>query len=99
MVFFFCQEGMWGIIKVMKVGYQFYYLFDMDFGLKELIFVLFFGVQVVIILGVFWLVCLIGVKVVVCIIWQVVDGYEIEVMLVWENFLGESVEVDMVFIN
>lgn len=93
------QDGMRKIVKAMKEGYPFYYLPDMDFGREDSIFVPFFGVPAATIPGVSRLVRLTGAKVVVCITWQVADGYEVEVMPPWENFPGESVEADTALVN
>jgi len=93
------QDGMRKIVKAMKDGYPFYYLPDMDFGREDSIFVPFFGVPAATIPGVSRLVRLTGARVVVCITWQVTDGYEVEVMPPWENFPGESVEADTAFVN
>jgi KDO2-lipid IV(A) lauroyltransferase len=93
------QDGMRKIVKAMKDGYPFYYLPDMDFGREDSIFVPFFGVPAATIPGVSRLVRLTGAKVVVCLTWQVADGYEVEVMPPWENFPGDSVEADTAFVN
>jgi len=93
------QDGMRKIVKAMKDGYPFYYLPDMDFGREDSIFVPFFGVPAATIPGVSRLVRLTGAKVVVCLTWQVADGYEVEIMPPWENFPGESVEADTAFVN
>ena len=88
------QDGMRKIVKSLKDGYPFYYLPDQDFGPKESIFVPFFGVPAATIPALSRLVRLTGARVVPIIVFQVADGYEVEVQAPWENFPGASVEAD-----
>lgn len=93
------QDGMRKIVKALKDGYPFFYLPDQDFGPKESIFVPFFGVQAATIPALSRLVRLTGARVVPVIVFQVADGYEVEVQAPWENFPGASIEADTEYMN
>ena len=88
------QDGIRRIVKAIGENRAFYYLPDQDFGPKESIFVPFFGVPAATIPALSRLARLTGASVVPVIVFQVADGYEVEVQAPWENFPGASVEAD-----
>ncbi len=81
-------EGVKPIIRAMKSGLPFYYLPDMDFGLRDSVFVPFFGVNTATITGVSRLAKLTGAAVVPVIATQRAKGagYDVRFYPAFENF-------------
>jgi KDO2-lipid IV(A) lauroyltransferase len=81
-------EGVKPIIRAMKSGLPFYYLPDMDFGVRDSVFVPFFGVKAATITGVSRLAKLTGAAVVPVIATQRPHGrgYDVRFYPAWENF-------------
>jgi Kdo2-lipid IVA lauroyltransferase/acyltransferase len=81
-------EGVKPIIRAMKSGLPFYYLPDMDFGLRDSVFVPFFGVNAATITGVSRLAKLTGAAVVPVIATQRPKGagYDVRFYPAWDNF-------------
>ncbi len=81
-------EGVKPIIRAMKAGLPFYYLPDMDFGLRDSVFVPFFGVNAATITGVSRLAKLTGAAVVPVIATQRAKGagYDVRFYPAFENF-------------
>jgi Kdo2-lipid IVA lauroyltransferase/acyltransferase len=81
-------EGVKPIIRAMKAGLPFYYLPDMDFGLRDSVFVPFFGVNAATITGVSRLAKLTGAAVVPVIATQREKGagYDVRFYPAFENF-------------
>jgi Kdo2-lipid IVA lauroyltransferase/acyltransferase len=81
-------EGVKPIIRAMKSGLPFYYLPDMDFGLRDSVFVPFFGVNAATITGVSRLAKLTGAAVVPVIATQRTNGagYDVRFYPAFDNF-------------
>lgn len=81
-------DGVKPIIRAMKSGLPFYYLPDMDFGLRDSVFVPFFGVSAATITGVSRLAKLTGAAVVPVIATQRGSGtgYDVRFYPTFENF-------------
>ncbi len=81
-------EGVKPIIRAMKSGLPFYYLPDMDFGLRDSVFVPFFGVNAATITGVSRLAKLTNAAVVPVIATQRANGsgYDVRFYPAFENF-------------
>lgn len=81
-------EGVKPIIRAMKSGLPFYYLPDMDFGLRDSVFVPFFGVNAATITGVSRLAKLTGAAVVPVIATQREKGagYDVRFYPAFDNF-------------
>jgi Kdo2-lipid IVA lauroyltransferase/acyltransferase len=81
-------EGVKPIIRAMKSGLPFYYLPDMDFGLRDSVFVPFFGVNAATITGVSRLAKLTGAAVVPVIATQRAKGagYDVRFYPAFDNF-------------
>jgi Kdo2-lipid IVA lauroyltransferase/acyltransferase len=89
------QEGLRSIIRVIKSGMPFYFLPDMDFGMRDAIFSPFFGVQAATITTLPRLAKLTGAVVVPMITRQVGDGYEVRFYPAWENYPTDDLEADV----
>jgi Kdo2-lipid IVA lauroyltransferase/acyltransferase len=90
------SDGARPTVKAMKAGRPFYYLPDMDYRLKDSIFVPFFGVPAATITGLSRLSRLGGAAVVVCATRMLPggQGYVVEVGEPWEDFPTADVEAD-----
>jgi len=89
------QEGLRSVIRVIKSGKPFYFLPDMDFGMRDSIFVPFFGVPAATISALPRLAAITGAKVVPVITRQVGAGYEVRVYPPWENYPTGDLEADV----
>jgi Kdo2-lipid IVA lauroyltransferase/acyltransferase len=89
------QEGLRSVIRVIKTGKPFYFLPDMDFGIRDAIFSPFFGVPTATITALPRLAKLAGARVVPVITYQVGDGYVARFYPAWENYPTGNVEADV----
>jgi KDO2-lipid IV(A) lauroyltransferase len=89
------QEGLRSVIRVIKSGKPFYFLPDMDFGIRDAIFSPFFGVPTATITALPRLAKLTGAKVVPVITRQVGKGYVARFYPAWENYPTGDVEADV----
>jgi Kdo2-lipid IVA lauroyltransferase/acyltransferase len=94
-------EGVKPIIRAMKSGLPFYYLPDMDFGLRDSVFVPFFGVNAATITGVSRLAKLTNAAVVPVIATQRPEGagYDVHFYPAFENFPSGDDVADAKVVN
>ena len=93
------QEGLRSVIRVIKSGKPFYFLPDMDFGIRDAIFSPFFGVQTATITALPRLAKLTGAKVIPVITRQVGKGYVVRFYPAWEDYPTDDVEADVARMN
>ncbi|MGZ5101254.1 MAG: LpxL/LpxP family acyltransferase [Usitatibacter sp.] len=89
------QDGLRSVIRVIKTGKPFYFLPDMDFGIRDAIFSPFFGVPTATITALPRLAKLTGASVVPVVTRQVGDGYLAHVYPAWENYPTGDLEADV----
>jgi len=89
------QEGLRSVIRIVKSGKPFYFLPDMDFGLRDAIFVPFFGVQTATITTLPRLAKLTGAAVVPIVTRQVDDGYVVKFYPEWKDYPSGDLEADV----
>jgi KDO2-lipid IV(A) lauroyltransferase len=89
------QEGLRSVIRVIKSGKPFYFLPDMDFGIRDAIFSPFFGVPTATITALPRLAKITGAKVVPVITRQVGHGYVARFYPAWEEYPTGDVEADV----
>lgn len=89
------QEGLRAIVRVIKSGKAFYYLPDMDHGIRDAIFSPFFGVQAATITTLPRLAKLTGAAVVPVITRQVGDGYVVRFYPEWKDYPSGNLEADV----
>ena len=89
------QEGLRSVIRAIKSGKPFYFLPDMDFGIRDAIFSPFFGVPTATITALPRLAQISGARVVPIITYQVGDGYVARFYPAWENYPTGDVEADV----
>jgi KDO2-lipid IV(A) lauroyltransferase len=89
------QEGLRAAIRVIKSGKAFYFLPDMDFGIRDAIFSPFFGVQAATITALPRLARLTGAAVVPVVTRQEGRGYVVRFYPRWENYPTADVEADV----
>jgi KDO2-lipid IV(A) lauroyltransferase len=89
------QEGLRSVIRVIKTGKPFYFLPDMDFGIRDAIFSPFFGVSTATITALPRLARLTGASIIPCITHQVDDGYVARCYPAWENYPTGDLEADV----
>ena len=89
------QEGLRSVIRVIKSGKPFYFLPDMDFGLRDSIFSPFFGVPTATITALPRLVQLTGASVVPVITRQEGEGYVVRFHPAWEGYPSGDLEADV----
>ena len=87
------------VLRAMKEGLPFYYLPDMDHGIKNSIFVPFFGVQAATLPMVSRLARVTRAKVVWCIATMTEKGYHVILSKPWENFPTADYEADTQRVN
>lgn len=87
------------VIRAMREGLPFYYLPDMDHGIKNSIFAPFFGVQAATIPMVSRLAKVTKAKVLWCIATMTDDGYEVFISRPWDDFPTDDYEGDTVRMN
>ncbi len=88
------HEGIKPALRAIRAGMPFYYLPDQDFGLRDAIFVPFFGVPAATVTALPRLARITGARVVPCIVRQEGSGYVVRFLPAWEDFPGEDVESD-----
>jgi KDO2-lipid IV(A) lauroyltransferase len=93
------QDGLRSVIRVIKTGKPFYFLPDMDFGIRDAIFSPFFGVPTATITALPRLMKLTGARVVPVITYQVGDGYVARLYPAWENYPTGDLEADVRYMN
>lgn len=89
------QEGLRSVVRVIKSGKPFYFLPDMDFGIRDAIFSPFFGVPTATITALPRLARLTGAKVVPVITRQVGEGYVARFYPAWEDYPSGNLEADV----
>jgi KDO2-lipid IV(A) lauroyltransferase len=89
------QEGLRSVIRVIKSGKPFYFLPDMDFGIRDAIFSPFFGVPTATITALPRLAKLTGAKVIPVITRQVGHGYVARFYPSWEDYPTGDLEADV----
>jgi KDO2-lipid IV(A) lauroyltransferase len=89
------QEGLRSVIRVVKSGKPFYFLPDMDFGLRDAIFSPFFGVPAATITTLPRLAKLTGAAVIPVVTQQVGDGYVVRFYPEWKDYPTGDVEADV----
>jgi KDO2-lipid IV(A) lauroyltransferase len=89
------QEGLRAAIRVIKSGKAFYFLPDMDFGIRDAIFSPFFGVQTATITALPRLARLTGAAVVPVVTRQEGRGYVVRFYPRWENYPTDDIEADV----
>jgi KDO2-lipid IV(A) lauroyltransferase len=89
------QEGLRSVIRVIKSGKPFYFLPDMDFGIRDAIFSPFFGVPTATITALPRLAKLTGAKVIPVITRQVGAGYVARFYPAWEDYPTGDIEADV----
>ena len=89
------QEGLRSVIRVIRSGKPFYFLPDMDFGIRDAIFSPFFGVPTATITALPRLARITGAKVVPVITRQVGAGYVARFYPAWEDYPTGDIEADV----
>ena len=89
------QEGLRSIVRAIKSGKPFYFLPDMDFGIRDAIFSPFFGVPTATITALPRLAKLTGARVVPIITRQEGDHYVARYYPAWENYPTGDLEADV----
>ena len=89
------QEGLRSIVRAIKSGKPFYFLPDMDFGIRDAIFSPFFGVPTATITALPRLAKLTGARVVPIITRQEGDHYVARFYPAWENYPTGDLEADV----
>ena len=89
------QEGLRSIVRVIRSGKPFYFLPDMDFGLRDAIFSTFFGVKTATITTLPRLAQLTGAAVIPVVTRQVGDGYVVRFYPEWKDYPTGDLEADV----
>jgi len=89
------QDGMRGIVKVLREGRMLYFLPDMDFGPRDAIFVPFFGVPAATVTALPRLAKLGSATVLPVVTWMRESGYEAEIFPPWEDYPTGDLEADV----
>jgi KDO2-lipid IV(A) lauroyltransferase len=89
------QEGLRSVIRAIRSGKPFYFLPDMDFGIRDAIFSPFFGVPTATITALPRLAKLGGAKIVPVITRQEGDGYVARFYPAWEEYPTSDLEADV----
>ena len=93
------QEGLRSVVRVIKSGKPFYFLPDMDFGIRDAIFSPFFGVSTATITALPRMAKLTGAKVVPVITRQEGHGYVARFYPAWEGYPTGDLEADVRYMN
>ena len=88
------HDDLKAVIRAMHQGFPFYYLPDMDHGIKNSIFVSFFGVPAATLPMASRLARVTKAKVLMCIPEMTETGYQVHVSDFWENFPTKDYEAD-----
>jgi KDO2-lipid IV(A) lauroyltransferase len=89
------QEGLRGVVRVIKSGKAFYFLPDMDFGIRDAIFSPFFGVPAATVTALPRLARLTGALVVPVVTRQEGDRYIARFYPAWEDYPSGDLEADV----
>jgi KDO2-lipid IV(A) lauroyltransferase len=89
------QEGLRSIVRAIRSGKPFYFLPDMDFGIRDAIFSPFFGVPTATITALPRLAKLTGARVIPVITRQEGDHYVARFYPAWENYPTGDLEADV----
>ena len=89
------QEGLRSVIRVIRSGKPFYFLPDMDFGMRDSIFSPFFGVPTATITALPRLARLTGAAVIPVITRQVGDGYVVRFYPEWKDYPTGDMAADV----
>lgn len=89
------QEGLRSVVRIIKTGKPFYFLPDMDFGIRDAIFSPFFGVQTATITALPRIAKLTGARIVPVISRQEGEGYVARFYPAWENYPSGDVQADV----
>jgi Kdo2-lipid IVA lauroyltransferase/acyltransferase len=89
------QEGLRSVIRAIRSGKPFYFLPDMDFGIRDAIFAPFFGVPTATITALPRLAKITGAKVIPIVTRQVGDGYVVRFYPAWEDYPTGDLEADV----
>jgi Kdo2-lipid IVA lauroyltransferase/acyltransferase len=89
------QEGLRSVVRAIKSNKPFYFLPDMDFGMRDAIFSPFFGVPAATITALPRLARLTGAKVIPVITRQEGDGYVARFYPAWEDYPSGDLEADV----
>jgi KDO2-lipid IV(A) lauroyltransferase len=89
------QEGLRSVVRAIKSNKPFYFLPDMDFGMRDAIFSPFFGVPAATITALPRLAKLTGAKVIPVITRQEGDGYVARFYPAWEDYPSGDLEADV----
>lgn len=93
------QEGLRAVIRVIKSGKAFYFLPDMDFGIRDAIFSPFFGIPAATVTALPRLARLTGAVVVPVVTLQEGDGYVARFYPAWEDYPSGDLEADVARMN
>lgn len=93
------QDGVRAALRVLRDGLPFYYLPDMDLGVRGAVFAPFFGVPAATVTAVSRLARLSGARVLPCITRMTVDGYVTTIHPPWADFPGASELDDAIRMN
>ena len=90
------QQGLRPVVRAMRDGLPFYYLPDMDFGIRDGSFVSFFGVPTATVHGLARLAAMTGAAVVPCVTRQLPwgKGYVLTFHPAWKDYPGADIEAD-----
>lgn len=90
------QQGLRPVVRAMKQNLPFYYLPDMDFGIRDGSFVPFFGVKAATVNGLSRLAAMTGAAVVPCVTRQLPwgRGYVVKFYPAWQDYPSEDIEAD-----
>ncbi|MEO5693331.1 MAG: lipid A biosynthesis acyltransferase [Usitatibacter sp.] len=89
------QEGLRSVVRVIKTGKPFYFLPDMDFGIRDAIFSPFFGMATATITALPRIAKLTGARIVPVVSRQEGDGYVARFYPAWENYPTGDVQADV----
>jgi Kdo2-lipid IVA lauroyltransferase/acyltransferase len=89
------QEGLRSVVRAIKGGKPFYFLPDMDFGIRDAIFSPFFGVPTATITALPRLAKLTGARVIPVITRQEGEGYVARFYPAWEDYPTGDIEADV----
>jgi Kdo2-lipid IVA lauroyltransferase/acyltransferase len=95
------QDGIRPMVKTLKNGEPFYYLPDMDLGIRDSVFAPFFGKPAATITGLSRIAQLAGATIVPCITRQLPgdEGYVVRLYPAWTDFPGADLEADACRMN
>ena len=86
------NEGMRGVVRVLREGVPFIFLPDMDLGARDAVFVPFFGVPAATVTSVARLARITDARVVPCVTRMTPDGYVVRFYPAWEDYPGDDIE-------